>query len=248
MPDNVLYVPAGEFDIAGGNNTTADVDTTRSTNERLIVDCNYSTVDDDMPKSSNEGLSVEGNYSTVNEDIRKSSNKILSMEGNYSTVDVDTPRSSNKKLSIEGNYSPVNKDTAKSSNKRLSPDGNYSTVELAEHLDTNSSYLEHSERRQTKGKVKPTIKPKPKSSCINSEANRSSDQSIRHIIPPNGSDNVYAIVDKSSKNVPTTNGDKGEGIYQPDQTYAVVDKSRKRKSSQDETNKKEFEINSGNRV
>ena len=227
MPDNVLYIPAEEFNITGGNNSAADVDTTRSTNKRLRMG---------------------GIYSTVDVDTRKSSNERFSVEGNYSTVDVDTPRSSNKRLSIEGNYSPVDKDTAKSSNKRLSPDGNYSTVELAEHLDTNSSYLEHSERRQTKGKVKPTIKPKPKSSCINSEANRSSDQSIRHIIPPNGSDSVYAIVDKSSKNVPTTNGDKGEGIYQPDQTYAVVDKSRKRKSSQDETNKKEFEINSGNRV
>jgi hypothetical protein len=59
-----------------------------------------------------------------------------------------------------------------SASTRLSPDGNYSTVELAEHLDTNSSYREHSERRQTKEKVKPTIKPKPKSSCINSEENR----------------------------------------------------------------------------
>ena len=118
-------------------------------------------------------------------------------------------------------------------------------------MDTNSSYREHSERRQTKEKVKPTIKPKPKSSCINSEENRSSDQSIRHIIPPNGSDNVHAIVDKSSKNVPTTNGGKGEVICQPDQTYDVVDKARKRKSSPNETNKtnkKKFEINFGNRV
>ena len=190
-------VPVDEFDITGANNSAADVDTTTSTNkrlrmegmystvdvdarkssnERLIVDGNYSTVYDDMPKSSNEGLSVEGNYSTVDEDIRKSSNKRLSMEGNYITVDVDTPRSPSKRLSIEGNYSPVDKDIAKSSNKRLSPDGNYSTVGLAEHLDTNSSYHEHSERRQTKWKVKPMIKPKPKSSCINSEKNRSSDQ------------------------------------------------------------------------
>ena len=59
---------------------------------------------------------------------------------------------------------------------------------------------------------------------------------------------VYAIVDKSSKNVPTTNGSNGKGTCQPDQTYAIVDKARKRKSSPDETNKKKFEINSGNRV
>ena len=127
-------------------------------------------------------------------------------------------------------------------------EGNHSTVELADHLDANSSYPENSERGQTKDKVKPTIKPKPKSSCIKSEDNRSTDQSIKHITPPNDSDNVYAVVDKSSKNVPTTNGGKGEGTCQPDQTYAVVDKARKRKSSPDETNKKKFEIHSGNRL
>jgi hypothetical protein len=63
-----------------------------------------------------------------------------------------------------------------------------------------------------------------------------------------GSDNVYAMVDKSSKNVPTANVGKREEACQSDQTYAVVDKARKRKSSSDETNKKKFEINSGNRV
>jgi hypothetical protein len=56
------------------------------------------------------------------------------------------------------------------------------------------------------------------------------------------------MVDKSSKNVPTTNVGKEEGTFLPDQTYAVVDKARKRKSSSGETNKKKFEINSGNRV
>jgi len=206
LPDNVLYVPAGEFDITGGKCSTADVDTARSSNKRLSMEGNYSTVDDDMPKSSN---------------------KTLSMEGDYSTVDEDMP---------------------KSSNKRLSMDGDCSTVELDEHLDTNCSYPENSELGQTKGKQKPTIKPKPKSSCKNSEANRSLDQNIKHVTPPNGSDNVYAIVDKSSKNVPTANVGKGEGTCQSDQTYAVVDKARKRKSSSDETNKKKFEINSGNRV
>ena len=45
-----------------------------------------------------------------------------------------------------------------------------------------------------------------------------------------------------------TNVGKGEGTFLPHQTYAVVDKARKRKSSLDETNKKKFEINSGNRV
>ena len=59
-------------------------------------------------------------------------------------------------------------------------DGDYSTVEFDEHLDTNCSYPENSELGQTKGKHKPTIKPKPKSSCINSEANRSLDQNIKH--------------------------------------------------------------------
>jgi hypothetical protein len=236
LPDNVLYVPAEEFDITDGYNSAAKVDTTRSTNkrlrmegiystvdvdtrksskERLIVDGNYSTVDDDMPKSSNEGLSVEGKNSTVDEDIRKSSNKRLSMEGNYSTVDVDTPRSSNERLSIEGNYSPVDNDTVKSSNKRLSPDGNYSTVELVEHLDTNSSYLENSERRQTKGKVKPTIKPKPTSSCINNEENCSSDQNIKHITPTNGSDNVYAMLIKVVKLFLQLIGVKGKEDVNP---------------------------------
>ena len=65
-----------------------------------------------------------------------------------------------------------------------------------------------------------------KSSCIKSEENNSPDQEIKHITPPNGSDNVYAVVDKTSKNVPTTNGGKGEGTCQPDQTYAVVKKTR----------------------
>ena len=185
MPDNVLYVPSGEFDITGGRCSTADVDTTRS---------------------SNKGLSMEGNYSTVDEDVPKTSKT------------------------------------------RLSMDGDYSTVELDEHLETNCSYPENSELGQTKGKQKPTIKPKPKSSCKNSEANSSLDQNIKHVTPPNGSDNVYAIVDKSSKNVPTANVGKGEGTCQSDQTYAVVDKARKRKFSSDETNKKKFEINSGNRV
>jgi hypothetical protein len=49
---------------------------------------------------------------------------------------------------------------------------------------------------KTKGKQKPTIKPKPKSSCINNEENRSSYENIKHITPPNGS--------------------KGEGTCQPD--------------------------------
>jgi pyruvate-formate lyase-activating enzyme len=61
---------------------------------------------------------------------------------------------------------------------------------------------------------------------------RSPDQNVKHITPPNGSDNVYAIVDKSRKNVPAISGSKGEGTCQPDQIYAVVDKARKRKSSQ----------------
>jgi hypothetical protein len=168
--------------------------------------------------------------------------------GKCSTADVDTARSSNKRLSMEGNYSTVDADMPKSSNKGLSMDGDYSTVELDEHLDTNCSYPENSELEQTKGKQKPTIKPKPKSSCKNSEANHSLDQNIKHVTPLNGIDNVYAIVDKSSKNVPTANIGKGEGTFLPDQTYAVVDKARKRKSSSDETNKKKFEINSGNRV
>ena len=275
MQDNVLYVPATEFDITGGrlsmegnystvdddagkysnerlsvegNYSTVDVDTPRFSNTRLSMEGNYSTVDDDARKYSNERLSMEGNYSTVDEDTTNSSNTRLSMEGNYSTVDEDTENSSNTRLSMEGNYSSVDEDTANSSKKRLSMDGNYSTVELDEHLDTNCSYPENSEQGQTKGKQKPTIKPKPKWSCINSEEHRSSDQNIKHITPTNGSDNVYAIVDKSSNNVPTINRSKGEGTCQPDQTYAVVDKARKRKSSSDETNKKKFEINSGNRV
>jgi hypothetical protein len=49
----------------------------------------------------------------------------------------------------------------KTSKNRISMDGDYSTVELDEHLDTNCSYPENSELGQTKGKQKPTIKPKP---------------------------------------------------------------------------------------
>ena len=227
MPDNVLYVPAGEFDITGGKCSTADVDTARSSNKRLSMAGNYSTVDEDMPKSSSKRISMEVNYSSVDEDTRISLSERLSVEGNYSTVDEDMP---------------------KISKNRISMDGDYSTVELDEHLDTNCSYPENSELGQTKGKQKPTIKPKPKSSCKTSGANRSLDQNIKHVTPPNGGDNVYAMVDKSSKNVPTANVGKGEGTCQSDQTYAVVDKARKRKSSSDETNKKKFEINSGNRV
>ena len=206
LPDNVLYVPAGEFDITCGKYSTADVDTTRSSNKRL------------------------------------------SIEGNYSTVDVDTTNSSNEKHSMEGKYSTVDDDTRKSSKERLSMDRNYSTVELDEHLERNCCHPENSELGQTKGKQKPTIKPKPKFSCIKSDDDRSPDQNVKHITPPNGSDNVYAVVDKRSKDVHTTNGGKEEGACQPDQTYAVVDKARKRKSSSDETNKKKFDINSGNRV
>jgi hypothetical protein len=88
---------------------------------------------------------------------------------------------------------------------------------------------------------------KPTQHSLISDDVRSPDQNVKHITPPNGSDNVYAVVDKRSKDVHTTNGGKEEGTCQPDQTYAVVDKTRKRKSSQDETNKKKFEINSGNR-
>ena len=124
-------------------------------------------------------------------------------DGKCSTADVDTARSSNERLSVEGNYSIVDEDMPKTSKYRISIDGDYSTVELDEYLDTNCSYPENSELEQTKGKQKPTIKPKPKSSCKNSEANSSLDQNIKHVTPPNGSDNVYAIVDKSSKNVPT---------------------------------------------
>ena len=210
-------MPAGEFDITGGKCSTADVDTIRSSNKRLSMEGNYSTVDEDMPKSSNKRLSMEGDYSTVDEDTRISLNERLSVEGNYSTVDEDMP---------------------KTSKNRISMDGDYSTVELDEHLDTNCSYPENSELGQTKGKQKPTIRPKPKSSCKNSKANRSLDQNIEHVTPPNGSDNVYAIVDKSSNNVPTANVGKGEGTCHSDQTYAVVDKARKRKSSSDETKKR----------
>ena len=190
---------------------------------------------------------MEGNYSTVDEDMPKSSNKRLSMEGDYNTVDEDTRKSPNERLSVEGNYSTVDEDMPQSPNERLSVDGNYSTVKLDEHLQRNCSYPENSERGQTKCQQKPTIKPKPKSSCKKSEDNRSSDQNIKHITPLNGSDNVYAVVDKTSKNALTTSESKGEGTCQPDQTYAVVDKARKRKSSPDETNKKKFEINFGNR-
>ena len=198
---------------------------------------------------SAEEFDITGdNYSTVDVDTARSSNKRFSMEGNYSIADVDTPRSSNERRSVEGNYSTVDEDTPKISNNRLSMDGDYSTVEFDEHLERDCKYPENSELGQTKGKQKPTIKPKPKFSCINNEEHRSSDQNIKHVTPPNGSDNVYAVVDKSSNNVPTANGGKGEKICQPDQTYAVVDKARKRKSSSDETNKKKFEINSGTRV
>ena len=202
---------AGEFDITGCRCSTADMDTARSSNNELSMEGNYSTVDEDMPNSSHKRLNMEGDYNTVDEDTRKSSNEILSVEGNYSTVDEDMP---------------------KSSTNRLSTDENYSTVELDEHLDTNSSYPENSKLGQGKWKQKPTIKPKPTSSCINSEEYYSSDQNIKHITPPNGGDNVYAVVDTSSKHFHITNGDKGEGARQPDHTYAVVDKARKRKSSQ----------------
>ena len=189
-----------------------------------------------------------GKCSTADVDTARSSNKRLSMDGNYSTVDDDMPKSSNKRISMEGNYSTVDEDMPKTSKNRINMDGDYSIIELDEHLDTNCSYPENSELGQTKGKQKPTIKPKPKSSCKNSAANRPLDQKIKHVTPPNGSDNVYAIVDKSSKNVPTANVGKGEGTFLPDQTYAVVDKARKRKSSSDETNEKKFKINSGNRA
>ena len=207
----------GEFYITGGKCSTADVDTAGSSNKRLSMKGNYSTVDDDMPKSSNKRLSLEGDYSTVDEDTRISLNERLSVEGNCSTVDEDMPKTSKNRISMHGYYS---------------------IVELDEHLDTNCSYPENSELGQTKGKQKPTINPKPKLSCINSEANRSLDQNIKHVSPPNGSDNVYVIVDKSSKNVPTSNIGKGEGTCHSDQTYVVVEKARKRKYSSDETNKK----------
>jgi hypothetical protein len=41
LPDNVLYVPAGEFDITGGKYSIADVDTARSSNKRLSMEGNY---------------------------------------------------------------------------------------------------------------------------------------------------------------------------------------------------------------
>ena len=189
-----------------------------------------------------------GNYSTADVNIPKSYNNRLSMDGNYSTVDVDMTNSSNKRLSMEGNYGTADEHMPQFYTNRLSMDGNYSTVELDEHLDTNCNYPANSELGKTKGKENPTIKPKPKSSCIKREEVSFPDQNINNITPPNGSDNVYAVVDKSSKNVPTANGSTGEGSCQPEQTNAVVDKTRKRKSSSDETNKKKFEINSGNRV
>jgi hypothetical protein len=98
------------------------------------------------------------------------------------------------------------------------PDHGYSSNDL----DTNCSYTENSELGQTKGKQKPTIKQKPKSYCKNSEANRSLDKNITHVTPPNSSDNVYAIVDKSSKNVPTSNVGKGEGTCQPDRNSTML--------------------------
>jgi hypothetical protein len=187
-------------------------------------------------------LKVVKIYSTVDVDVTKSSSK------RYSTVGEDIPRSSTNRLSMDGNNSTIDKDTPKSSKNIFCMDGNYSTVEHDEHLDRNCSYSANSELGQSKGKQKPTNKPKPKSFCINSEEDRSSDQNIKHITPPNGSDNVYAIVDKSNKNVPTTDVGKEEVKCQPDQTYAVVDKARKCKSSPGETNKKKFEVYSGSRV
>jgi hypothetical protein len=187
-------------------------------------------------------LKVVNIYSTVDVDVTKSSSK------RYSTVGEDIPRSSTNRLSMDGNNSTVDKDTPKSSKNIFCMDGNYSTVEHDEHLDRNCSYSANSELGQSKGKQKPTNKPKPKSFCIKSEEDRSSDQNIKHVTPPNGSDNVYAIVDKSNKNVPTTDVGKEEVKCQPDQTYAVVDKARKCKSSPGETNKKKFEVYSGSRV
>jgi hypothetical protein len=166
-----------------------------------------------------------GKCSTADVDTARSSNKGLSMEGDCSTVDEDTRISLNERLSVEGNYSTVDEDMPKTSKNRISMDGDYSTVELDEHLDTNCSYPENSELGQTKGKQKPTIKPKPKSSCKNSEANSSLDQNIKYVTPPKGIDNVYAIVDKSCNNVPTSNVGKGEGTCHFDQTYAVVEQS-----------------------
>ena len=136
-----------------------------------------------------------GNYSIVDMDTPKIANNRLSMDGNYSTVDDDMSKSSNNRLSMEAYYSTVDNDISNSSNNRISMDGNYSTIELDEHLERNCSHPANSDLGKTKGKQKPTIKAKPKSSCINNEENRSSDENIKHITPPNGSDNVYAIVD-----------------------------------------------------
>ena len=71
MPDNVLYVPAEEIDITDGKYNTADVNTAKSTNNRLSMECNYSTVDDDTRKSSNKRYSMDGNYRTVDENTPK---------------------------------------------------------------------------------------------------------------------------------------------------------------------------------
>jgi hypothetical protein len=172
----------------------------KASNKRLSMEGNYSTVDEDMPTASNKRLSMEGNYSTVDEDMPKASNKRLSMEGNYSTVDEDMPTASNKRLSMEGNYSTVDEDMPKFSTNRLSMDGNYSTVEHDEHLDRNCSYSANSELGQSKGKQKPTNKPKPKSFCIKSEEISFLAQNIKHVMT-NDSDNVYAIVVKSSQNL-----------------------------------------------
>ena len=116
-------------------------------------------------------------------------------DGKYSTSDVGTPKITNNRLSMDGNYSTVDNDISNSSNNRISMDGNYSTIELDAHLERNCSQPANSDLGKTKEKQKPTIKPKPKSSCINNEENRSSDENIKHITPPNGSDHVYANVD-----------------------------------------------------
>jgi hypothetical protein len=65
LPDNVLYVSAGEFDITGCRCSTADMDTARSSNNELSMEGNYSTVDEDMPNSSHKRLNMEGDYNTV---------------------------------------------------------------------------------------------------------------------------------------------------------------------------------------
>jgi hypothetical protein len=72
LPDDILYVPAREFDITGGKYSTADVDTTRSSNKRLSIEGNYSTVDVDTTNFSNEKYSMEDKCSTVDDDTRKS--------------------------------------------------------------------------------------------------------------------------------------------------------------------------------